>query len=134
MQLNRCEEALLVTEKYRIRAKTVIPNTRVKPNPDYHKINSVESILDIVNKQKASVLYFSIASGYLFSWLIVPNKGKIYLLYIFIMTLFIFIPLFFHPGVVKFHETLIQTENGTDNLLTQYLKDVKSTLNVQQPM
>lgn len=37
-------------------------------------------------------------------------------------------------GVVKFHETLIQTENGVENLLTQYLKDVKSTLNVQQPM
>lgn len=77
VQLNRCEEALLVTEKYRIRAKiSTIHNTRVKSTPDYHKINSVESILDIVNKQKASVLYFSIASGYLFSWLIVPNKGK----------------------------------------------------------
>lgn len=76
VQLNRCEEALLVTEKYRIRAKPATHNTRVKPSPDYHKINSIESILDIVNKQKASVLYFSIASGYLFSWLIVPNKGK----------------------------------------------------------
>lgn len=40
----------------------------------------------------------------------------------------------FHIGIVKFHETLIQTENGIDNLLTQYLKDVKNTLNVQQPM
>jgi len=76
VQLNRCEEALLVTEKYRIRAKTSIQNTRVKSSSDYHKINSVESILDIVNKQKASVLYYSIASGYLFSWLIIPNKGK----------------------------------------------------------
>ncbi|CAH1712106.1 tetratricopeptide repeat protein 28 [Aphis gossypii] len=111
VQLNRCEEALLVTEKYRIRAKTSSHNTRIKSPPDYHKINSVDSILDIVNKQKASVLYFSIASGYLFSWLIIPNKG-----------------------VVKFHETLIQTENGMDNLLTQYLKDVKNTLNVQQPI
>lgn len=76
VQLNRCEEALLVTEKYRIRTKTVTHNTRVKSTPDYSKINSVESILDIVNKQKASVLYYSIASGYLFAWLIVPNKGK----------------------------------------------------------
>jgi len=76
VQLNRCEEALLVTEKYRIKAKTSSHNTRIKSSPDYHKINSVESILDIVNKQKASVLYFSIASGYLFSWLIIPNKGK----------------------------------------------------------
>lgn len=37
-------------------------------------------------------------------------------------------------GVVKFNETLIQIENGMDNLLIQYLKDVKNTLNVQQPM
>jgi len=76
VQLNRCEEALLVTEKYRIRTKTATHNTRGKLTSDYHKINSVQSILDIVNKQKASVLYFSIASGYLFSWLIIPNKGK----------------------------------------------------------
>lgn len=76
VQLNRCEEALLVTEKCRSKAKTTTHNTRIKSAPDYHKLNSVESILDIVNKQKASVLYFSIASGYLFSWLIVPNKGK----------------------------------------------------------
>lgn len=75
VQLNRCEEALLVSEKYRIRPKLATHNTRGKPNQDYHKINSVESILDIVNKQKASVLYFSLASGYLFSWLIIPNKG-----------------------------------------------------------
>lgn len=84
VQLNRCEEALLVTEKYRIRTKTPTHNTRGKSTSDYHKINSVESILDIVNKQKASVLYYSIASGYLFSWLIVPNKGKLHSLIKFI--------------------------------------------------
>lgn len=89
MQLNRCEEALLVTEKYRIRTKSTTHNSRIKSSPDYHKISSVESILDIVNKQKASVLYFSIASGYLFSWLIVPNKGK-YILYIYIISKFLF--------------------------------------------
>lgn len=75
MQLNKCEEALLVSEKYRVRAKITTHNTRLKSTPDYHKINSVENILDIVNKQRASVLYFSLTSNYLFSWLIVPNKG-----------------------------------------------------------
>ncbi|XP_050428822.1 tetratricopeptide repeat protein 28 isoform X2 [Adelges cooleyi] len=108
VQLNRCEEALLVTEKYRIRGKTAMCNSQMKSTSDCHKISSVEGLLDIVNKQKASVLYFSLASGYLFSWLIVPNKG-----------------------IVKFHETLIQTENGTDNLLMQYLNDLKNTLTVQ---
>ena len=37
---------------------------------------SVEQIIDIVNRQKASVLYYRIAAGYLYSWLIVPNKGN----------------------------------------------------------
>jgi len=85
-----------------------------------------------VNKQKASVLYYSIASGYLLAWLIVPNKGKFILKFIIIHKI-IFL-LFYQLGVVKFHETLIQIENSIDNLLTQYVKEVKNTLNVQQPM
>lgn len=75
MQLNRCEEALLVSEKYRVRAKSATHNTQLKTTSDYHKINSLENILDIVNKQRASVLYFSLTSSFLYSWLIVPNKG-----------------------------------------------------------
>ena len=37
---------------------------------------SVEQIIDIVYRQKASVLYYSIAAGYLYTWLIVPNNGN----------------------------------------------------------
>ena len=38
---------------------------------------SVEQIIDIVNRQKASVLYYSLAAGYLYSWLIVPSRGVV---------------------------------------------------------
>lgn len=85
VQLNKCEEALLATEKYRIRTKTAVHSSRLKSTPDYHKISSVESIIDIVNKQKASVLYYSLASGHLFAWLIVPNKGKLKLFHVYLL-------------------------------------------------
>ena len=38
---------------------------------------SVEQIIDIVNRQKASVLYYSLAAGFLYSWLIVPSRGVV---------------------------------------------------------
>lgn len=37
----------------------------------------LDQITDIVNRQRASVLYYSVAAGFLYSWLIVPTKGKL---------------------------------------------------------
>ena len=37
---------------------------------------TVEHILDTVNSQRALVLYFSMAAGYLYSWLLAPGAGK----------------------------------------------------------
>lgn len=39
---------------------------------------TVEHILDTVNSQRALVLYFSMAAGYLYSWLLAPGAGKIW--------------------------------------------------------
>lgn len=36
---------------------------------------TVEHILDTVNSQRALVLYFSMAAGYLYSWLLAPGAG-----------------------------------------------------------
>lgn len=38
---------------------------------------TVEHILDTVNSQRALVLYFSMAAGYLYSWLLAPGAGEI---------------------------------------------------------
>lgn len=38
---------------------------------------TVEHILDTVNSQRALVLYFSMAAGYLYSWLLAPGAGKL---------------------------------------------------------
>ena len=37
---------------------------------------STDQLLAAVNAQKAAVLYFSLAAGYLYSWLILPGQGK----------------------------------------------------------
>lgn len=66
----------MVAERYR--QKTTLENSsdlkKKKRDEDLHPTN-VQQILDIVNRQRAMVLYFSIASGYLYAWLIAPTKG-----------------------------------------------------------
>ena len=36
---------------------------------------SVSEIVGLVNRQKASVVYYSVAVGHLHAWLIVPTRG-----------------------------------------------------------
>lgn len=41
---------------------------------------TVEHILETINSQRALVLYFSMAAGYLYSWLLAPGAGTVCLL------------------------------------------------------
>lgn len=85
--LNRTDEAMLIAERGRTRAfvdlllerQGYINNTTSSRAASANTITSVDQIIEIVNKQRASVLYYSLATGYLYSWLIVPNKGERYL-------------------------------------------------------
>jgi hypothetical protein len=36
---------------------------------------SVEHMLEVVSRQRAEVLYYSLAGGFLYSWLLSPGKG-----------------------------------------------------------
>lgn len=84
--LNRQEDALVVAERGRNRAFVDLLlerqglnefRSKSKQNKlDENGPNTLDQIKDIVNRQRASVLYFSIAAGFLYSWLIVPTKGK----------------------------------------------------------
>ncbi|KAI4455030.1 rapsyn-related [Holotrichia oblita] len=101
--LNRQEEALVVAEKGRNRAfvdllferqglgdnhgKTKLTGSRLEDGGP----NCLDQIKEFVNRQRASVLYYSIAAGFLYAWLIVPTKG-----------------------VIKFHSTSLN-ENSTEN-------------------
>nr|XP_018917333.1 PREDICTED: tetratricopeptide repeat protein 28 [Bemisia tabaci] len=80
--LNRANEALLVAERGRTRAFVDLLLERQGSNQGLRLSDSTPTTLDqlveIVNRQRASVLYYSLAAGYLYSWLIVPGKGVVH--------------------------------------------------------
>ena len=91
VSMGRSGEALLVAERGRTRAfvdlllerqgaATSDAETRGSSRVqlfDDSLPTSVEQVMEIVDKQKASVVYYSLAFGYLYCWLIVPGKGVV---------------------------------------------------------
>ena len=56
--------------------------------------NNESQLVSLVNRQKATVLYFSIADNNLYSWLVVPTRG-----------------------IIKFHQTELPTNEDGDSIL-----------------
>ncbi|XP_052314176.1 tetratricopeptide repeat protein 28-like isoform X1 [Oncorhynchus keta] len=86
VSLGHYDEALAVAERGRTRAFADLLVERQQghqpltsepytPTPDAYSPVTIEHILDTVNSQKSLVLYFSLASGYLYSWLLAPGTG-----------------------------------------------------------
>lgn len=73
VSLGRPEEALVVAERSRTRAFS----EHTHKGSCAYVPTSVEQMLEVVNRQKASVLYYSVAAGRLFTWLLVPHKGVV---------------------------------------------------------
>lgn len=72
------DEALAVAERARTRAfaDLLVERQTGQQDTDPYTPVTVEHILDTVNSQRALVLYFSMAAGYLYSWLLAPGAGK----------------------------------------------------------
>jgi hypothetical protein len=84
VSLGRTSEALLAAERARCRALADLLEQRRGMNgnqthstPHEASPASLRSLLAAVDRQKASVLYYSLAAGCLFSWCIVPEKGVV---------------------------------------------------------
>uniref|UniRef100_A0A667Z367 Tetratricopeptide repeat domain 28 n=1 Tax=Myripristis murdjan TaxID=586833 RepID=A0A667Z367_9TELE len=80
VSLGRHDEALAIAERGRTRAFADLLVERQKggqqaTNSDPYIPVTVEHILDIVNGQRAMVLYYSLAGGFLYSWLLSPGTG-----------------------------------------------------------
>uniref|UniRef100_A0AAY5K1W4 Tetratricopeptide repeat protein 28 n=1 Tax=Esox lucius TaxID=8010 RepID=A0AAY5K1W4_ESOLU len=86
VSLGHHDEALAVAERARTRAFADLLVERQQghqaptsdpynPTPDPYSPVTIEHILDTVNSQKSLVLYFSLAAGYLYSWLLAPGTG-----------------------------------------------------------
>jgi len=82
VMLNMENDALVVAERSRTRAflDLLVERQAAKSRGAPAKFEdstpkTVQEIEKLVNRQKASVLYYSLAAGFLYSWLIVPTKG-----------------------------------------------------------
>ncbi|XP_067339803.1 tetratricopeptide repeat protein 28 isoform X3 [Channa argus] len=80
VSLGRHDEALAIAERGRTRAFADLLVERQKgsqqaASTDPYVPVTVEHILETVNSQRAMVLYYSLAGGFLYSWLISPGAG-----------------------------------------------------------
>ncbi|XP_041666809.1 tetratricopeptide repeat protein 28 isoform X1 [Cheilinus undulatus] len=80
VSLGRHDEALAIAERGRTRAFADLLVERQKgsqptASADPYIPVTVENILETVNGQRAVVLYYSLAGGFLYSWLIAPGTG-----------------------------------------------------------
>uniref|UniRef100_A0A8D3CSY0 Tetratricopeptide repeat protein 28 n=1 Tax=Scophthalmus maximus TaxID=52904 RepID=A0A8D3CSY0_SCOMX len=80
VNLGRHDEALAIAERGRTRAFADLLVERQKgsqhaASTDPYIPVTVEHILETVNAQKAMILYYSLAAGFLYSWLISPGTG-----------------------------------------------------------
>ena len=115
-------EALVVAERSRTRAfNDLLLERQTKKTKATRRFEDTapKSVADIekaVNRQKAVVLYYSLAAGYLYCWLIVP-----------------------HEGIVKFHQTRVGPEQEDDPnknndqngfLLESYIQKVRESLGI----
>lgn len=80
MTLKRHEEALVVAERGRTRAFVdLLLERQTGGDGMYGTVDNapvtIDQILSTINRSKATVIYYSIAAGYLYSWLLVPERG-----------------------------------------------------------
>ncbi|XP_033951552.1 tetratricopeptide repeat protein 28-like isoform X2 [Pseudochaenichthys georgianus] len=80
VSLGRHDEALAIAERGRTRAFADLLVERQKGSQQMASTDpyipvTVEHILETVNGQRAMVLYYSLAGGFLYSWLIAPGTG-----------------------------------------------------------
>ncbi|XP_063219865.1 tetratricopeptide repeat protein 28 isoform X2 [Bacillus rossius redtenbacheri] len=128
VSLGRQEEALLVAERCRTRAFVDLllerqncgqrGNLRVE---DFIP-SSLEQLIENVNRQKACVLYYSLAAGCLYAWCIVPSKGVVR---------------FREVSITELEADYEQEGNnedfiaGTKSLLESYVQSVRVSLGVE---
>jgi len=86
VSLGRHEEALVVAERGRTRAFVdLLLERQTGGDGMYGTVDNtpvtIDQIMLTVNRAKATVIYYSIAAGYLYSWLLVPEKGEVCFLF-----------------------------------------------------
>ncbi|XP_026541316.1 tetratricopeptide repeat protein 28 isoform X2 [Notechis scutatus] len=75
--LGHHDEALAVAERGRTRAfaDLLVERQTGQQDSDPYSPVTVDQVLETVNGQRGLVLYFSLAAGYMYSWLLAPGAG-----------------------------------------------------------
>ncbi|CAD7674271.1 unnamed protein product [Nyctereutes procyonoides] len=77
VSLGHHDEALAVAERGRTRAfaDLLVERQTGQQDSDPYSPVTIDQILEVVNGQRGLVLYYSLAAGYLYSWLLAPGAG-----------------------------------------------------------
>ncbi|KAM9100269.1 tetratricopeptide repeat protein 28 isoform 2-T2 [Sarcophilus harrisii] len=77
VSLGHHDEALAVAERGRTRAfaDLLVERQTGHQDSDPYSPVTIDQILEMVNGQRGLVLYYSLAAGYLYSWLLAPGAG-----------------------------------------------------------
>ncbi|KAJ7309876.1 hypothetical protein JRQ81_007951, partial [Phrynocephalus forsythii] len=77
VSLGHHDEALAVAERGRTRAfaDLLVERQTGQQDADPYSPVTVDQVLETVNSQRGLVLYYSLAAGYLYSWLLAPGAG-----------------------------------------------------------
>lgn len=74
------DEALAVAERGRTRAfaDLLVERQTGQQDSDPYSPVTIDQVLETVNGQRGLVLYYSLAAGYLYSWLLAPGAGEVF--------------------------------------------------------
>ncbi|XP_075755027.1 tetratricopeptide repeat protein 28 isoform X4 [Pelodiscus sinensis] len=77
VSLGHHDEALAVAERGRTRAfaDLLVERQTGQQDSDPYSPITIDQVLETVNGQRGLVLYYSLAAGYLYSWLLAPGAG-----------------------------------------------------------
>nr|XP_005990307.1 PREDICTED: tetratricopeptide repeat protein 28 [Latimeria chalumnae] len=126
VSLGHHDEALAVAERGRTRAfaDLLVERQTGQQDSDPYTPVTIDQILETVNSQRGLVLYYSLAAGYLYSWLLAPGAGILK-----------FHEYYLGDGMAEntgdFHETSSVNFQATCNsTLEQYIANVREALGV----
>uniref|UniRef100_A0A8D0GU31 Tetratricopeptide repeat protein 28 n=1 Tax=Sphenodon punctatus TaxID=8508 RepID=A0A8D0GU31_SPHPU len=126
VSLGHHDEALAVAERGRTRAfaDLLVERQTGQQDSDPYSPVTIDQVLETVNGQRGLVLYYSMAAGYLYSWLLAPGAGI----------------LKFHEHYLgdsaaenagDFHETSsINLQTISSSVVEQYVSSVRGVLGV----
>ncbi|XP_034048421.1 tetratricopeptide repeat protein 28 [Thalassophryne amazonica] len=131
VSLGRHDEALAIAERGRTRAFADLLVERQKGSQQAGRSDpyfpvTVDHILETVNGQKAVVLYYSLAGGFLYSWLICPGTGIVKFNEVFLGEAGVEVP--------EFQDDVPSTSGGGADVgsqsLDQYISNAREALGV----